>query len=307
MRREIGVSGGLLGAVTPYWPYELESFSALALAILLVAFLSRWEHLVAGSRWEGVSAWRSLVLGIGAGISFHLQPVLLAVVAGCLGFELWRRRGWRSVRGASLVVLGMVLACAPWAWRNYRVLGEAYFIRSNFGLELYVGNHEGAHGDIDVSDARNSFRHPRTDLAEAEKVRTMGEARYMREKREEGWAWISSNPGPFAKLVAARMAFFWGGPLHDLSAAYGYLLLILLAIVGGLRILPAISPDQRAFLLIPLLTYPLVYYVVAYMPRYGYPVRWILFLLAGGAVWGWLGGEVSGKITEATRVEPDLG
>jgi hypothetical protein len=307
MRREVGVSGGLLGALTPYWPYELESFSALALAVLLVAFLSRWEHFVAGNRRKGVSAWTSLALGIGAGVSFHLQPVLLAVVAGCLAFELWRRMGWRTVRGTTLVVLGMVVACAPWAWRNYRVLGEAYFVRSNFGLELYVGNHEGAHGDIDVSDARNSFRHPRTDLAEAEKVRTMGEARYMQEKREEAWAWISSNPWQFVKLVAARTAFFWGGPLHELSLAVGYLLLTGLAIVGGLRILPAIGKDQRAILLIPLLTYPLVYYVVAYMPRYGYPVRWILFLMAGGAVWGWLGGEVSGENKAALRAESDLG
>jgi hypothetical protein len=40
----------------------------------------------------------------------------------------------------------------------------------------------------------------------------------------------------------------------------------------------------RAFL-IPLATYPLIYYFVAYMPRYRVPIDWILYILAGTAVW----------------------
>ncbi|MFH1764802.1 MAG: hypothetical protein ABIF09_11475 [Gemmatimonadota bacterium] len=45
--------------------------------------------------------------------------------------------------------------------------------------------------------------------------------------------------------------------------------------------------------------YPPVYYIVAYMPRYGYPVRWIHFLLAGAAVWRWIGGKVLDEKAEA--------
>jgi hypothetical protein len=40
--------------------------------------------------------------------------------------------------------------------------------------------------------------------------------------------------------------------------------------------------------MIPLICYPLVYYVVIYMPRYRVPLDWILLLLAGAAVWPWL-------------------
>ena len=32
------------------------------------------------------------------------------------------------------------------------------------------------------------------------------------------------------------------------------------------------------------MTFPLVYYVVAYLPRYRVPIDWILYLLAGKAV-----------------------
>jgi hypothetical protein len=45
---------------------------------------------------------------------------------------------------------------------------------------------------------------------------------------------------------------------------------------------------QRAVLLIPLLTYPLIYYLVAYMGRYRLPMDWILLVLAGAEVWRWL-------------------
>jgi hypothetical protein len=118
---------------------------------------------------------------------------------------------------------------------------------------------------------------------EAEKVLDLGEAEYMEQKKREALDWIASNPGEFLRLTASRIAFFWGGPLHRFPDGSWQLLLSLLALLGARRTLPFLDLPQRAALLIPLLTYPLVYYVVAYMPRYGYPVHWILFLLAGGA------------------------
>lgn len=307
LRREIGVLGGFVGALIPHYPYELESFSALALAALMVVFVRRWQAGKGGPRNGGPRVWgRSLLLGILAGVLMHLQPVLSAVVAGFLLFELlWRRSAgtWLSV---SAVVTGVILASLPWSWRNYESLGRAYFVRSNLGLELYVGNHPGAHGDIDVSVARGSFRHPRTDLAEAEAVRDLGEARYMAEKRREALDWIAGNPGEFLSLVVQRFVYFWGGPLHRFPAGAGYLALTILAMVGLWRVLPSLSPPQQAVLVVPLLAYPMVYYIVAYMPRYGYPVRWILFLMAAAGV---VGGSGLGRThpRSAPDLSPDAG
>lgn len=303
--REVGVVGGLGGALAVHWPYELESFSALVSVILLMAFLGRWGS--GPDTPERVEPRRastsgSIILGLAAGISFHLQPALLPVVLGCLLFELWWGREAGAKRQVAILTLVMVMACIPWSWRNARALGEPFFVRSNLGLELYVGNHDGAHGDIDVSVARRSFRHPRTDLAEAERLRDLGEAEYMRRKRREALEWITSNPDTFLKLTASRIAYFWGGPLHRFPASLGPLFLTLLALLGAWRILPPLSPPQRAALLIPLFTYPLIYYIVAYMPRYGYPIRWILFLLAGGAVWALIAGETpGGKLPDTPR------
>jgi hypothetical protein len=44
------------------------------------------------------------------------------------------------------------------------------------------------------------------------------------------------------------------------------------------------SPPERAAILIPLTCYPLVYYLVGYVPRYTFPLSVLLFMLAGSAV-----------------------
>jgi hypothetical protein len=184
------------------------------------------------------------------------------------------------------VAVGIFVACIPWGVRNYATFHQFYFILSNLGLELYVGNHEGAHADIDVSAARGSFQHPRTDLAEAQRVLELGEGPYMQEKRQGAMDWIWDHPGEFMRLTWTRFLYFWAGPLHQPVRAVPYLVLLLLAVLGAWRVLPSLGPPQRAAILVPLATYPVIYYLVAYMPRYGEPVRWVLLLLAGGAVVG---------------------
>lgn len=282
MGRKVGVLGGLAGAIFLFFPSELDSVSALLLVAVVVLFHFRWR----GRTEPDASTKRAFLSGIALGAAFHFQPVLLPVVLGCMAFEVWRwpRKGtWHR---SGLMALGMFLACVPWGIRNYNTFHQVYFIRSNLGLELYVGNHEGAHADIDVSSARRSFRHPRTDPIEAERVLEIGEGPYMAEKRQEAVDWIRSNPREFLRLSGTRFLYFWLGPLHRLPRAAPYLFLTLLAVVGAWRVLPTLDVPGRAALLIPLATYPLIYYLLAYMPRYGEPIRWILFLLAGAAILG---------------------
>jgi hypothetical protein len=46
----------------------------------------------------------------------------------------------------------------------------------------------------------------------------------------------------------------------------------LLALLGAWRAWPLLNPAQRVALLLTLLSFPLIYYVTAYMPRYRIPV-----------------------------------
>ena len=68
--------------------------------------------------------------------------------------------------------------------------------------------------------------------------------------------------------------------------------LTLLAVLGAWLGWTRLSVPQRAAIIIPLVAYPLVYYIVVYMPRYRSPIDWILFALAGTLVGGWLEWEL---------------
>jgi len=274
-----GVIGGIVGAVIPQWPSHGTSLTALALALLMAAFLRRWSA-------ERTGAPAALLLGLGCGAAIHIQPVLVAVVAGWVLFELvwFGGRGGR-VRTA-LTALGIVIACLPWAWRNYLTLDAVFFVRSNLGLELRMGHHEGAAAAMDRMDGRGELLHPRLLEAEARKVREMGEVVYMRRAGREASDWIRAHPVRSAELVLARVALWWLGPLHDPVLAPLFIALTVFAIVGLWRSYPVLSGPQRAALLIPLLTYPLIYYLVAYMPAYREPINWLFVLLAAAAVTG---------------------
>jgi hypothetical protein len=119
---------------------------------------------------------------------------------------------------------------------------------------------------------------------EAQKVRDMGEVAYMRTAGREAREWISQHPGQFARLSAARMAHWWLGPLYQPSIAALVTLLTVLALVGTAAAFPSMSIPARWAVSIPLLLFPVVHYIVAYMPRYREPVDWILLVLAATAV-----------------------
>ena len=281
MSKEAGVLGGLAGALLPHWLAQAEALTALVLCLLLLAFLRRWTS-------GHTSALASLLLGLAWGAAFHLKPALLPVLLGCMAFELWWMKDRRRWHWALALALGVVVACVPWAWRNYTTFHHFVFVRSNFGLELRVGNHPNATADIDVNAQRGTFLHPRTSESEALQVRMLGEIGYMQQERREALTWIREHPGEFLALTGMRTAYFWLGPLHRPGAAFWYTLLTLLAALGAWKSFPRMIAAQRATMLIPLVTFPLIYYVLSVMHRYRVPIEWLLFLLAGAAAWHWM-------------------
>jgi len=275
--RMAGMVGGLAGAVFPRWPGYVEGLAAVAIGLMMVAFLRRWEAGRATARG-------SLLLGLAIGLSFYVTPSLLPVPLGMLVFELVLLRDPRRWRRAALALLGMALACAPWIWRNDRALGGLFFMRSNFGLELRMGNHEGAGANLNLSARGGTERHPRTREDEARKVQQLGELEYMRRAGREATDWIRGHPGAFLRLTGLRVAQFWLGPLDDPPLAIGTTILTLLAALGIRRALPRLSVPRRAAILIPLVTYPLVYYVVGYEARYRETMDGIMLLLAAAGI-----------------------
>lgn len=185
---------------------------------------------------------------------------------------------------------GVILACLPWGYRNYRAFDAVVFVRSNFGLELRMGNHEGVAATFDAMERRGEeYVHPRAQEAEARKVQEMGEVPYMRAAGREAMEWIRERPGQFGKLTAGRVAHWWLGPLYQPWLAALVTLLTVLALVGVAVAFPSMSIPARWAVSIPLLLFPVVHYLLAYMPRCREPVDWIFFLLAAAAVWHFMG------------------
>ncbi len=269
--RKAGIIGGIVGALLPRWPAQVEALAAIVLGLLLTAFVTRWT--------KGRTApLASFSVGIAAGVFLHLQPALLPVLLACLAFELWWSKGRRRWLCSFLVICGLVTACIPWTWRNYETFHKFIFIRSNLGLELRLANSVGA------TVERTTTRHPRISMEEAQKVKELGEPEYMRQAENEALAWMSSHPGAFMWLTVRRFAYFWFGPLDRPLAALPTLAITVLAILGVCKFFRRLTMPQRAALAIPLLTYPMIYYLVCYVDRYRVPIEWILLLLSGAAL-----------------------
>jgi len=281
--KQAGFIGGMIGAfmVELDWSTHGEGLASILLGLMLVAFLKRWSN-------ERNSLFTSLMFGLGIGASFHVQPVLLLVFLGCFAFEIAWRKVNRKLVATGMLALGVVFACAPWAWRNYNMFHTFFFIRSNLGLELRMGNHEGATAAMATMNFTMP-QHPRTQLAEARKVQQLGEVEYMRQALRETLTWIWENPLEFLKLTFLRFVYFWFGPLYLRRAAAVIPALTILAVLAIRRIFPLLSLPKRIVILVPLLTYPIIYYLVPYMPRYRTPIDWLIFILAGVEIWHWIG------------------
>jgi hypothetical protein len=301
---QAGLVGGLAAAFFPQWMGHGEAPAALLFGLLVVGLVRRWDSIVLSRPARRVEPappaesapklMPSLFLGAGFGVLFHAQPVFLLVFLGYLTFELWRRSGRRRWASAGYVLLGALLVSVPWGVRNARAFDGLFFVRSNFGLELHIGNHDGAQANIDhphyeFYGTPRDWSHPRLDVEDAIEVRDSGEVAYMRRKGSQAATWIASNPGEFARLTAQRIRHFWLGPLDHPLTGLLFSALTGLAALGAVVVARRLPATHSAALLIPLLTYPLVYYLVPWQHRYRFPIDWILFLLAGAALWSWVG------------------
>jgi hypothetical protein len=212
---------------------------------------------------------------------------VLSVLPFFIGWLVWSRpetSDGRLARAAlSVVVLALLLV--PWTIRNHRALGEWMPLRSNLGLELWLGNNPAG------SDVNSFALHPFQNPLEASRFKSLGEIEYMREKQYEAIAFMRANPGTTVHLIARRMALYWFAvsdrPRFDWSAAPFYvkalflpnLLMILFAWFGAATALRGSRPGAMLFVF-ALLVFPIPYYVTHALVRYRFPLDPILVILS---------------------------
>jgi hypothetical protein len=177
----------------------------------------------------------------------------------------------------------------PWTVRNYRVFGKFIVLRSNFGLELWLGN------SPYVTGTMAQWQHPSDNPEEAAKYKRIGEAAYMAEKEHEAFAFMRTHPGDTLNFVFRRFVDTWlassespvdvwsNGDLAAKSLLVSNCLLSVLCLLGALYANRARLPEAVPFAMV-LLIFPLVFYLTHTSSRYRFPMDPIMLILATSAV-----------------------
>lgn len=117
----------------------LLQYSTQPMTETLCAFLSAWALNLMVPFPE--SRWRQLGLGLVLGVCTLGRPTFLVfgfvLVVGWL-YQFWRTA--KPLRGAGLVLLGMLLGIAPWGIRNAMVFREFCITTTHGGYTLLLGN-----------------------------------------------------------------------------------------------------------------------------------------------------------------------
>jgi 4-amino-4-deoxy-L-arabinose transferase-like glycosyltransferase len=289
-RRTLGArTARLAGWIWVFFPYSIwvatERIWENALTTLLLAILV-WFTLALDAE-RRISLW--IGYGLLWGIAGLTNPAVFAVLPFLLLWTGWRRRGrgepW-FVRSA-LVVFMVVALITPWTIRNYRVFHRLMPLRSNFWMEVRVGN-TGETTEIDPD-----WAHPRT-AAQWNELHRLGEVAYMVEMRGLALRFIREHPGVFAWLTWRRFLFNWtgfwsldpvyaGGEPFQIPNTFFCTTLTLLGLVG----LVQVWRHHREWILpyaAVLGAYPAVYYVTHPSMDYRHPIDPMLVILSACAV-----------------------
>lgn len=135
------------------------------------------------------------------GLAGLISPSALPTLLVTLALTIWNRTRFRDARTLLLSVIVVGGMMAPWGLRNQTALGHFILTRSNFGLELAIGNRDGANGRSGV----DSTLHPHDAPAAAQRIAGIGEAAYMVEMTGVAKSWITAHPAEFAMITLTRL------------------------------------------------------------------------------------------------------
>lgn len=283
----LGVLPGVLAAV-------------LAVVIQPYRILIQWESIFTGALlvvlciltvecFRVPRDWRhSALLGFVWGIAILTNPqcVLLLLVWPYIAADGNSGARWRKTSRVLLVVLGgAAVTCVPWFVRNYQRFDAIFFIRDNFGVELFTSNNScaGPTTSANIASGCHMQTHPNPNPEIAGEIIDKGEVQFNRDRLRQALAWIASNPRSFACLTAQRFVRYWFPYLGGYRYAIPTGIATALSLVG----LALMFRSQRsAFWMLSstLLVYPLVHYIVQFEARYRYPIFWVTFVPAAYAI-----------------------
>jgi hypothetical protein len=200
----VGLGSAWLWVFFPYsvllsleWTWD-QSLGTLILALIVLATLAlRDSDSTSSLQWSGY--------GLLWGFTALVNPTLCIMLPFLLVWLAIRRRqnGLTSLKLVATSVFMFILALLPWTIRNYYAVDGLVFVKSNFGLELWLGNNPA------VREIYSPDQHPGKDKFQLLELVMDGEPNYNRLKQREAMAFIKAQPYLFLKHTFARIEDTW--------------------------------------------------------------------------------------------------
>jgi len=282
---KIGLFSTWAWVVLPYailmpleWTWD-QSLAALVLVCIADATL-RLRDSNSPLAWS----FYGLLWALGALINPTLCG-LLPFLMGWLIFERWRA-ALISPALYARVALMFILAVLPWTIRSYYVADGWVFVKSNFGLELWLGNHPAS---------VTSELHPMFSLTERFRLIMAGEANYGKAKQRMAVAYIKARPREFLNRFWSRILDTWSAredswvdgwvtALHLSREDIWFCSAFSLVSLAGLFLALRSNRMDSLPLAICLVVFPIPYYITHTSLRYRHPIDPLLTIFAVYAI-----------------------
>lgn len=110
--------------------------------------LSFYIYLLIRMKKYGINF--GILIGIISGLLILIRPPSVAFILPVIIWYLWQNLNFKTAVNATAIVLFAALTLLPWTIRNYKVYGQFVFIYTDGGINVWMGNHEGASGGYQV-------------------------------------------------------------------------------------------------------------------------------------------------------------
>jgi hypothetical protein len=256
-----------------FWETSL-SILLLIGAIALALYCARAPSL---AKW--------VLMGVYCGLMLLVNPSFLLTLFAIFGWVLYETRS-KPRFGPWLGFAVLLLVFSPWPIRNARVLHAYIPLRSNLGFELWKGTRPGATSIDDPS------LYPATNPKEYAAYASEGEVAFMKGKFAEATSYIEAHPAEFLRLDAVRFVRYWTGTGNaSLLLGFPFLVTTILGFVGLGLLWREKRRGLAVLFLLPLLLFPLPYYLTHAELRFRMLVEPITSMLAAYAIvqgWGYV-------------------
>ena len=296
---------GLLAGIGAALCGPLLFFDGELLPASLAAFVDLLALVVLLRVWRRPSRWGFLGAGAAFGVGAMAVPTVLTFAVAVPIVLLWRAPRRQGLIWAGAFALGVVLAIAPVAWRNWAIGGDGVGISYNAGINLYIGNNPDYAETVAIRPGWE-WDELVTQPAQAGIERPSAKSAYFAER---AWDYIKGDPTGWLGLMGRKLGAFWHGdergrnqPIYFwrtysnvLSAslwkagiAFPFGLVAPLALWGMLLSLRRIGPTWPLLYVLSYCLGVVAFFVAA---RYRVPVLPVLLVFAAyglWALWDWV-------------------